>query len=429
MEQPRKPKGAPNGAGGQYDTTAGSFRSLLPDLGDAACLDLAEITADLRGRAVREPVTARTPEETAGLLAETASVELGADGLVLRDADGATVYSEAAGGLPLDRRTLRADKRVRREARRVFAMREEDLEGVGAAERRRLARDAWALTGPYGHRRLIDRGGPLRRYAPADRVAASLRRRADGAQAVRLLCDMQEEDASQAMSIIRAGYPSETDHEAAWAYINRTSVARYDKDVTDPDGTVHHAGDAIRERRVVWLMEPGTNRYVKDADGRRIPVVRMVNKRNAKAEVARSYLRMVHSPTRGVPSVGEAREAAHALHALDDDPARQAAAFYAMAYGRRAAAERGLDVDGAQRAILSRRGGSRIVAAWDRPGGNGNVARMIAYQKALGTDAARLFLDMEPGDDRRANRVRGADGTPRRRLSEMRSFLHAVYAM
>ena len=73
----------------------------------------------------------------------------------------------------------------------------------------------------------------------------------------------------------------------------------------------------------------------------------------------------------------------------------------------------------------------------EHAGGQGNTARMIAYQRALTPQVARIFLDMEPGDGRlahttRTHRVRSKetgrmeDRLPKR-LSEMRSFIHAVY--
>jgi hypothetical protein len=125
---------------------------------------------------------------------------------------------------------------------------------------------------------------------------------------------------------------------------------------------------------------------------------------------------------------------------LDDAPDLQAQAFWEMCYGNGSVPNPHGDLQFAKDLIRMHGKGAGvdlIDGASGARGGQGNMARMAAYHKVLSPEAARLFLQMEPGDarvahTRRTRRVRNKvtgvmeDRLPAR-LTEMRSFIHAVY--
>ena len=363
-------------------------------------------------------------DETRDLLARAAKVEVGPDGVRLTDANGDTLLDEAD-GRHLDYRTARHDPAVRRAVRDVYRG---DLSGMPAAQRRSAMRQAWRLSGPYDRRQAIDTS-PNRRYIPAGSIARSLRLRRDKEGAANLLCDLFYEDAGAAGNVIRAGYPN--DKHSAFVFMNRTKIQRYDKDVfdrtrKDKDGNrrlLHRKGDAI------------VGDYVSARTGRNVhgPLP------NPKGAAARSYLSMIWKPTNGVPSESEVEDVCSVFRACEDEPETQAQMMWDMCYGTGAVTNPRGDVDFAKRILGGRkahRRGVGLLSRFSAGKGQGNAARMVAYKKPMSTEAARIFLEMEPGDDRLANtgytrRKRGKDGqmhdvTPER-LTEMRNFIHSVY--
>ncbi len=432
--QYRKPKGAPNSAGGQYTNAPDRMMGALPDLDDPTAMTLAAMSATMRAQAVREPHPYRSAQETRAFLDEAATIRMDRDGLILEDRAGNLLFHETGDTARLDIATLRADPRVRRLVRDTLRT---PTDGVSALEQRRMVKTAWRLASPYERKRTIDQS-PMRRYAPANSVANSLRHRRDQEEALRILKELHYEDAAAVSNVIRNGYPGPDNPKVAWAYINYTSVERYAKDVVDRETgqIVHHKGDAVREMRMVNKMKPGGG-YELDEHGRHVKVARMVNKPASKGAAPRSYLRMLYQPTKGVPDEKTARSMARAFRMLDDDPQAQAEAFWTVCYGEGSVANPSGSLDTAKQLLGRHAGGRQAVAAMEHAGGQGNTARMIAYQRALTPQAARIFLDMEPGDGRLANttrthRVRSKetgrmeDRLPKR-LSEMRSFIHAVY--
>lgn len=432
--QYRKPKGAPNSAGGQYTNAPDRMMGALPDLDDPTAMTLMEVTAGMRAQAVQEPHPYQTADETKTLLDEAAVIRMDGDGLILEDRDGNLLFHETEDAPRLDIDTLRADPRVRRLTRTTLRT---PTAGVSAAEQRRMVKTAWRLASPYERKHTIDQS-PLRRYVPANSIANSLRHRHDQEEALRILKELHYEDAAAVSNVIRNGYPGPDNPRVAWAYINYTSVERYPKDVVDKTSgeIIHHKGDVVREMRLVNKMKPGGG-YELDEHGRHVKVARMVNKPASKGSAPRSYLRMLYQPTRGVPDEKTARSMARAFKALDDDPQAQAEAFWMVCYGEGSVTNPSGSLDAAKQLLGRHAGGRQAVAAMEHEGGQGNTARMLAYQRALTPEAAAIFLDMEPGDSRTANttrmhRVRNKetgqmeDRLPKR-LTEMRSFIHAVY--
>ena len=435
--QYRKPKGAPNSAGGQYDNKPDMGLTGLPDL-DPVSMTISELTATMRQDAVREPRVCKTEQETLNLLAQAATVRIEPSGFVLEDEHGDVVFREINDGPMLDKTVMRGDKRVRGAVCDVLRGR---LEGVPAADRRRMVKAAWRAATPYERRHTID-ASPWRRYVPATSIANSLRRRKDADRAAQVLIDLHYEDAAAAANVIRNGYPGPDDARAAWKFINYTKIERYDKDVVDKatGKIMHHKGDAVREMGLVNKMVPGTRRYELDEHGRRVKVPGMVNKPAAKGMAARSYLRMMFQPTNGVPTREQTRQIVRAFRELDDAPDLQAQAFWEMCYGNGSVPNPHGDLQFAKDLIRMHGKGAGvdlIDGASGARGGQGNMARMAAYHKVLSPEAARIFLGMEPGDarvahTRRTRRVRNKvtgvmeDRLPAR-LTEMRSFIHAVY--
>ena len=364
-------------------------------------------------------------DETRGLVEKAARVEVGPDGVRLYDENGMKVFDETEDGAHLDYREARRNPKVRRAVRAVYR---DDLTGMKAVARRAAMRNAWRLSGPYDRRRAIDTS-PNRRYIPAGSIARSLKHRKDKEAAARELVDLFYEDADAAGNVIRAGFPD--DKHSAFVFINNTKFQRYGKDVfskTEKDGDgnprlLHRKGDAI--------IGDYTSARTKRAVHGPLP--------NPKGAAARSYLLMLHAKTNGVPSDAEVKDVAAVFRSCADEPEVQARMLWDLSYGTGSVKNPDGDVEFAK-AILgqrpSRRRGVGLLDRFSRGRGNGNAARMLAYQKVITPEAAQLFLDMKPGDGRLANtiftrRKRGEDGlmhdvTPAR-LTEMRNYVHSVY--
>lgn len=344
---------------------------------------------------------------TRELLERTSRVEVTADGPVLYDANGNML--DTGGGL--DYEVMRSSQKVKDAVRSIYRS---DLNDRPAAERRRLMRQAWYLATPYDRRRAIDTSRN-RRYIPAGAVARSLKRRKDQEAAVQTLIDMHYEDASAAMNVIRAGYPNNKD--AAWKYINYTKYQRYSKDTVGKDGVAHHKGEAI--------VGDYINSKGKPAHG---PLP------DPKGKVGRSHLRMVWQPTNGVPDAQTVEQVRRVFKEVEDEPETQAQMFWDVCYGDGHPSNLRGDVDFAKGLIGQRkhqREGVETLNRWSQGQGQGNAARMLAYDRALSPEAARIFLQMEPGDGRLAHtqypgRKGGKTYVPKR-LTEMRSYIRAVY--
>ena len=323
------------------------------------------------------------------------------------DADGNTLDTD--GGL--DYAVMRSNQKVKDAVRSIYRS---DLNDRPAAERRRLMRQAWYLATPYDRRRAIDTSRN-RRYIPAGAVARSLKRRKDQEAAVQTLIDMHYEDASAAMNIIRAGYPNNKD--AAWKYINYTKYQRYSKDTVGKDGVAHHKGEAIVGDYINSKGKP-THGALPDPKGK----------------VGRSHLRMVWQPTNGVPDARTVDQVRRVFKEVEDEPETQAQMFWDVCYGDGHPSNLRGDVDFAKGLIGQRkhqREGVETLNRWSQGRGQGNAARMLAYDRALSPEAARIFLQMEPGDGRLAHtqypgRKGGKTYVPKR-LTEMRSYIRAVY--
>ena len=80
--QYRKPKGAPNSAGGQYTNAPDRMMGALPDLDDPTAMTLAAMSATMRAQAVREPHPYRSAQETRAFLDEAATIRMDGDGPV-----------------------------------------------------------------------------------------------------------------------------------------------------------------------------------------------------------------------------------------------------------------------------------------------------------------------------------------------------------
>lgn len=346
-------------------------------------------------------------DRTRELLERTFRVEVTADGPVLYDADGNMLDT----GDGLDYEVMRSSQKVKDAVRSIYRS---DLNDRPAAERRRLMRQAWHLATPYDRRRAIDTSRN-HRYIPAGAVARSLKRRKDQEAAVQTLIDMHYEDASAAMNIIRAGYPNNKD--AAWKYINYTKYQRYSKDTVGKDGVAHRKGEAIVGDYINSKGKP-THGALPDPKGK----------------VGRSHLRMVWQPTNGVPDAQTVDQVRRVFKEVEDEPETQAQMFWDVCYGDGHPSNLRGDVDFAKGLIGQRkhqREGVETLNRWSQGRGQGNAARMLAYDRALSPEAARIFLQMEPGDGRLAHtqypgRKGGKTYVPKR-LTEMRSYIRAVY--
>ncbi|OZG49863.1 hypothetical protein [Bombiscardovia coagulans] len=414
MREPaRKPAGSPGGVGGQFDVMVGKHCADLPVLDEV----------NTRAR-IQEPEVQLSAQETLELLKGTQSVIIRGTGLELVDENGQILYVEAQGYPRLNAQVLRADKNVRMAVRDTLNA---DLTGIPSeAYRQRIVKQAFRLASPYQRRNAIE-SSPNRRYIPASHIVNSLRHRKNQDQAVTILKDLFYEDAEAAQNVIRAGYPNTAD--SAWAFIN------YTKDARDA------AGHVITERRKVYKRDQ-KGRFLRDSTGQKIPVVKTLAKRESKGAAARSYLRMLYQPTNGVPDRKTTRQITEALHELDNEPHIQAQAFWELCYGNGTVRNRTGNTKYAKslvnsRAFTSKDRGITKLEAYSSGSGQGNVARMVAYHRALTPEAAKCFLELEPGDKRLAHTIwtrrtynkqtgKMETVTPKR-LTEMRSWIKAVY--
>lgn len=406
----RQPRGIPTG--GEFATENGG--SDANDLSDGERL-LVRASATMRVMAIADHTMVRSPEETRALLDEADSVDIGPDGIILRDKDGDAIYTQTDGVPELDFRTLRTDPRVKARVRETLRS---ELKDVKYAERRNIVRQAWRMAGPYDRRRAID-ASPNRRFVPASSITRSLRARRDQDRAVQTLVDIFHEDATVAAGVIRAGFPK--DRKGAFAFINKT------KNLHGKDG---------RPVRGTYLDKDGNEKYGV------LP--------NPKGAAARSYLRMLYQPTNGVPTDPETNAAVvRTLNDIGDigGPEAQAKAFWNICYGDGSPANLKGDVDYGMRIAERRKSNRRGMAAireymngrTGRGGGQGNAARIAAYQGGLTREAAIAFCAMEPGDGRSAHtgltrrrrntKTGEMENVKPRRLSEMRSYIHQVYAI
>lgn len=416
-EQPRKPAGSPNSTGGEYD-----FKTGAQDLPDTSLL--AAASEQMRVHAISEHVHAKSAEETRGLLAETARVDITDEGAVLYDKDDNLIFRETSLTAHLDYATMRGDPHVKQAVRQI--MRAPLDPALSSTDKRTLARNAFRLASPYERRVAIDRS-PNRRYIPADSITRSLSRRADQDQAADILAALHYEDANLSAAVIRNGWPDSK--HAAFAFINKTMFERYDKDVTDrkTKQVIHRKGDL----KYGTYQDKDGKMHGSDEHPVRIPAKKGAN--------ARAWLRMRFQPTKGVPDARDTDAAVRVFERLRREPAQiQAQAFADLCYGR----DPNRTTPGMDEAIsrLNRqktmRHGLALIDQWsNHEGGQGNAARMIAYKKPMTREAAVMFLAMQPGDQRDVHtgftsrkRVDGVmrDVTPKR-LTEMRSWIHGVY--
>lgn len=387
MDQPRKPAGSPGGTGGQFDHDPTGGAAGLPSFAPAG----------------QTATRYEDAEATRRILDRAGSVYVTGDGLRIDDKDGHLLFQESDEHR-LDQATLVHDPKTQRAVRQALAdpMDTGDAAMTPSARRAR-AKAAFRLASPYSRRGIIDHS-PNARYLPGSYIAHSLAHRRDQEAALDRLNSLYLEDAAAASNVIRAGFPN--DKHGAFRFINYTKVKRYAAD--DKQG--HKKGEIVR-----------------DASGAPIP--------EPKGKNARSYLRMLWQPTNGVPDKAQVDDMCRALGQMDGDPNVQAEVFYEVCYG-----------NGTPRNMSGMLGSNRSSEGrgWNRldrasaERGNGNVARMLAYRKALTPQAAAEFLKMGPGDKRLANtrwttrkrdKATGKmrDVTPAR-LTEMRSFIHAAYA-
>lgn len=404
-DHPRKGKGAAGGEGGQFIDK--------PAAGDDSDLNqtLMAASASMRQEAILERVEMKSAEETRALLGEAAEVRMGPNGPELYDEHGEVVFRSDPSVPGLDVKTMRADPNVRRAVLDTYRS---DLSGMSAADRRRTIREATRFATPYARRVAVD-SSPNRRYLPASLVARSLKRRRDRDLAVATLTALHYEDANASAAVVRAGFPD--DKATAMSFINKTKFKR------DDDGKVV-MGD--------FIPTHGKNKG-KLFHGM-LP--------EQKGSAMRSYLRMLYQPTNGVPDKRTVREMGRAMAELSDTPDIQAQAFWEMCYGSGTPSNlSGIkgDADSFKRMFGSRKhlkAGFDAINEASQGHGQGNAARMVAYQKVLSREAAVMFCAMDPGDGRKANtrwtrRRRGSDGRMHgvrpKRLTEMRSFIRSVY--
>lgn len=409
-----KAKGLPDG--GRYDGRQGVGGDT--DLEAATLLTVASL--GLRDHAMIDRTTTKTPAETKGLLQDAKHVNITPEGVELYDDNDELIFRETNLTPGLDTATLRADPRVRRSVRTTL---QDDLAGMPAADRRKTMHAAWRLATPYSRRKAIDTS-PNRRYIPAASIANSLSRRKDRDQAIDILTQLHYEDANASANVIRNGYPD--DKQSAMTFINRTKIQRYGKDVTDRTGAViHRKGEAIVGD---YTARDGTTRHGP------LPA--------SKGSAARSYLRMLYQPTKGVPDQRDTDDMTRALHDIGvrEGSKAQAEAFWRLCYGDGTPRNPHGSTMIAQQVAEPRtrtEHGRRLLQQLSHDKGQGNAARMVAYRKPLSRNAAIRFLRMKPGDDRKANtlntrRVRNPqtgrmeDVTPKR-LTEMRSWIRSVY--
>lgn len=399
----REPKGIPTG-GRFADETGGAS--------DASDL------ADPFGPMPEAAPVVEDAERTRDLIARAAGFEFGPDGARPLDADGRPLTDAA-----LDTRTAKASSKFQAAVRERFAS---DMSDIPYQDRRKAVKQMWRMSNAYTRRRAID-GSPNRRFIPSESIANSLRRRRDSDAAVSTLVDLFHEDANAASAVIRNGFPR--DRKGAFAFINKT------KNLHGKDGKPVHG-------------------WYEDKDGK--PKFGVLP--NPKGAAARSYLRMLYQPTKGVPTDPTTRKAVvDALNQIGEvgGPTAQAKAFWNICYGDGSPTNLRGDVDYAKSIVAGRRANRFGVGKIDEyshggraqdGSGQGNAARMAAYEGGLTHEAAVAFCAMEPRDPkvssgktahahtyitrRRRNAKTGLmENVKPRRLSEMRSYIHQAYSV
>lgn len=398
----REPKGIPTG---------GRFADELGGAADAS--DLADPFGPMPDTpAVLDRAT------TMDLIDGAASIEFGADGPRLLDADGVPMTDAK-----LDPEAFSKNPKAQAALRERFAS---DMSDIPFQERRQTVKEMWKVAGAYTRRKAID-GSPNRRFIPSGSIANSLRRRRDSDAAVSTLVGLFHEDANAASAVIRNGFPR--DRRGAFAFINKT------KNLHGKDGKPVHG-------------------WYEDKDGK--PKFGVLP--NPKGAAARSYLRMLYQPTKGVPTDPTTRKAVvDALAQIGEvgGPTAQAKAFWNICYGDGSPTNLRGDVDYAKSIVAGRKANRLGAAKIDeyshggaaRDGsGQGNAARMAAYEGGLTHEAALAFCAMTPRDPkkssgktahahtyitrRRRNPETGQmENVKPRRLSEMRSYIHQVYGV
>lgn len=406
----RRPKGSPGSTGGQFDFKPGGAGDLPPLDGERARINALRAPGDEKGR---HPVSF---EDTQRLLAQAESVEIDPLGIHLYGPDGEPVYVEEAYGPRLDPKALRADKRVRRASRDI--LRGRTMTGLSGNERRRMMRNAFRSASPYERRLALDTS-EHRADLPAEAFANSYRHRRDKERALDELTRLFYEDPNVAANVVRNGFPN--DKHGAFTFINRTKVKR------EKPGEGEMIGRAISEERTVCRKD-AKGRQLVGRDGKPLMVTKKLNVPNPVGAEIRAYLRMRFEPNNGTPTPRQTHRLVAAIKSFDDDPQMQAEVFYGLCYGSGTDDRRPEAKGDANGAELSR---------WTTRRGQGNAARMVAYQKALTPEAAAIFLDMGAEDGRhshtayRRNRWNHETGTMEqakpKRLTEMHRFIEGLY--
>lgn len=467
-DQPRKPAGSPDGTGGEYDHKPGSGGNDLPPIPPRDNMITANGGDDNNGDNNNDgsqwvqPIRYRTRGETRELLSQAATVTFDNDHIVLTDHNGTVFYRERDDDR-LDDYTLKRDPQTRVALR--HRLREPFTGGV--AERRATVKRLFNAASSRERRWMIDHGD-LIRYLPAEKTAASLRRRTDREFAMSRLLHAHALDETVSAHIIYAGYPN--DRQSAMTFINRTQFQRYDRDTVDDFGRERKAGQVVY---VGNRRDPETGLWV-NASNPAAPVVRNrqgeivkqpIPLANQRGKNARSYLRtrFVANPMQAnMASEREVNESTRYLRALRDDPNAQAAVLYRMAYGSVYSppeVQRTLqtvdrkitpyfpDDKGMNEDEKDRRAGTA------RLRGQGNLVRQIfatkAGREAVSREAVDRFLQIEPvelehrlANTRYGRPLRGRNGsvlTDRKtgevktktwqRLTQWRNQLHNLYAV
>lgn len=451
-----KPAGLPQGVAGTYDHKAG-FAS------DTDIEPTADQLASLEADGWVDYSDGFSYDETKELLAQASHIKVGPEGITLFDADGHPLTNPGMADM-LDRKAVLESPQARLAVRDVLRG---DLTGMSEAEKKQAMHQAWRFASPYDRRRAIDESANVR-YIPASSLANSLRRRKDRDGAIARLIDIHYMDASVSADIIRSGFPD--DKDSAFRFINNTKFERQkvgSKQYFDENGNpvtlkaghwYDHEGKLLpninkfadRKGNTVYV----NGNYLTDKKGKRLTVSGVYQDKDGKihtgvlpaqtGSAARAYLRMLYQPTKGVMSEAQAKDVAEALAAVGNTagPEAQAQAFYQMCYGEGSVTNPDGSVAWAKQTLQASprqaRNVLRVRAASGDPtaAGQGNNARMVAYQQTMSREAVLHFLVMEPGDGRTAHtgftrRKRNAEGkmvsVKPKRLTEMRSFLRSVY--
>ena len=451
-----KPAGLPQGVAGTYDHKQGfaSDVDIEPTADQLAALEMDGWVDYSQGFSY---------DETKALLQQASRITVGPEGVTLFDQGGHPLTNPGMAAM-LDRKAVLENPEARQAVRDVLRG---DLTGLDEHERKEAMHQAWRFASPYDRRRAIDESANVR-YIPPSSLANSLRRRKDRDGAVARLIDIHYMDATVSADIIRSGFPD--DKDSAFRFINATKFERQkvgSKQYFDGDGNpvtlkaghwYDHEGNMLpninkftdRKGNDVYV----NGNYLTDKKGKRLTVSGQYVDKDGKLHngvkpaqtgaVARSYLRMLYQPTKGVMSESDARHVANALHAIGEasGPEAQAQAFYQMCYGEGSVTNPDGNVDWAVRTLQASprqvRNVNTLRHASGDPSqlGQGNNARMVAYQQTMSREAVLHFLTMDPADNRTAHtgftkRKRNAQGKMEtvkpKRLTEMRSYLRSVY--